>query len=92
MPAPYGAGFEALMAAATHDLSAQGVPEMKWMMSILAAALMTTWMAVAAQSGTAMSQDKKMDGVAKMGGMDATYISSRWLTPSRRPMPWARTR
>ena len=46
---------------------------MKWMMSILAAAVMTTWMGLAAQSGTAMSQDKKMDGVAKMGGMDATY-------------------
>ena len=46
---------------------------MKWMISILAAALMTTWMGVAAQSGTAMSQDKKMDAVAKMGGMDATY-------------------
>ena len=43
---------------------------MKWMMSILAAALMTTWMGVAAQSGTAMSQDKTMDGVAKMGGME----------------------
>ena len=46
---------------------------MKWMMSILAAAVMTTWMGVAAQSGTAMSPDKKMDGVVKMGGMDATY-------------------
>jgi len=46
---------------------------MKWMMSILAVAVMTTWMGVAAQSGTAMSQDKKMDGVAKTGGMDATY-------------------
>ena len=28
---------------------------MKWMISILAAALMTTWMGVAAQSGTAMT-------------------------------------
>ena len=46
---------------------------MKWMMSILAVAVMTTGMGVAAQSGTAMSQDKKMDGVAKMGEMDATY-------------------
>jgi hypothetical protein len=46
---------------------------MKWMMSILAAAAMTTWMGVAAQSGTAMSQDKKMDGDAQMGGMEATY-------------------
>jgi hypothetical protein len=46
---------------------------MKWIMSILAAAVMTTWMGVAAQSGTAMSQDKKMDGVGKMGGMNATY-------------------
>jgi hypothetical protein len=46
---------------------------MKWMMSILAAAAMTTWMGVAAQSGTAMSQDKRMDGDAQMGGMEATY-------------------
>lgn len=46
---------------------------MKWMMSILAGAAMTTWMGVAEQSGTAMRQDKKMGGVAKMGGMDATY-------------------
>ena len=45
---------------------------MKWMMSILAAAAMTTWMGVAAQSGTATSQDKKMDRVAEMG-MDAAY-------------------
>jgi hypothetical protein len=46
---------------------------MKWMMSILAAALMTTWMGVAAQSGTAMSQDKKMAGDAQMGVMETTY-------------------
>ena len=46
---------------------------MKWMMSILAAAVMTTWTGVAAQSGSSMSQDRKMDGSAKMGGMDATY-------------------
>ena len=46
---------------------------MKWMISILAAAVMTTWMGVAAQSGSPMSQDKKTDGVAKMGGMHATY-------------------
>lgn len=46
---------------------------MKWMMSILAAAVMTTWTGVAAQSGSSMSQDKKMDGSAKMAGMDATY-------------------
>jgi hypothetical protein len=45
---------------------------MKWMMSILAAAVMTTWMGVAAQSGGPMSQDKNTDGGAKMGGMDAT--------------------
>jgi hypothetical protein len=44
---------------------------MKWMMSILAAAAMTTWMGVAAQSGTAMSQDKTKD--REMGGMDAAY-------------------
>jgi hypothetical protein len=31
-------------------------------------------MGVAAQSGTAMNQDEKMDGGAKMGGMDATYM------------------
>jgi hypothetical protein len=61
------------MAAATLNFSAQGVTKMKWMMSILAAAAMTTGVGVAAQSGTAMSQDKKMDGVAQMGGMDATY-------------------
>ena len=46
---------------------------MKWMMSVLAAAVMTTWTGVAAQSGSSMSQDKKMDGSAKMGGMDTTY-------------------
>jgi hypothetical protein len=46
---------------------------MKWMMSIFAAAAMTTWMGVAAQSGTAMSQDKKMAGDAQMGGMETTY-------------------
>ena len=46
---------------------------MKWTMSVLAAAVMTTWTGVAAQSGSSMSQDKKMDGSAKMGGMDATY-------------------
>ena len=46
---------------------------MKWMISTLAVAVMTTWMGVAAQSATAMSQDKKMDGVAKMGRIDATY-------------------
>jgi hypothetical protein len=73
MPAPYAAGFGALTAAATHDLSAQGVTKMKWMMSILTAAAMTTWMGVAAQSGTAMSQDKKMDSDAPMVGMDAAY-------------------
>jgi hypothetical protein len=32
---------------------------MKWMMSILAAAARTTWMGIAAQSGTPMSQDKE---------------------------------
>jgi hypothetical protein len=47
---------------------------MKWMMSILAVAVMTTWMGVAAQSDTAMSQDKKMDAGAKMGRIDATYM------------------
>ena len=46
---------------------------MKWMMSILAAAFMTTWAGVAAQSGSSMNQDKKMDGMAKIGGMDVTY-------------------
>jgi hypothetical protein len=46
---------------------------MKGMISILAAAVMTTWMGVAAQSGSPMSQDKKMDGIATMGVMDATY-------------------
>ena len=46
---------------------------MKWMMSILAAAVMTTWTGIAAQSGSSMSQDRKMDGSAKMGAMDATY-------------------
>ena len=46
---------------------------MKWMISILAAAFMTTWAGVAAQSGSSMNQDKKMDGMAKMGGMDVTY-------------------
>jgi hypothetical protein len=46
---------------------------MKWMMSILAAALMTTWAGVAAQSGSSMNQDKKMDGMAKMDAIDATY-------------------
>jgi hypothetical protein len=46
---------------------------MKWTMSILAAAVMATWTGVAAQSGSAMSQDKKMDGSATMSGMDATY-------------------
>jgi hypothetical protein len=61
------------MVAAAHDLSAQGVTKMKWMMSILAAAAMTTWMGVATPSRTAMSQDKKMDRVAEMGGMDAAY-------------------
>jgi len=43
----------------TRSFSSRG-HEMKWMMSILAAAAMTTWMGVAAQSGTAMSQDKKL--------------------------------
>jgi ABC-type iron transport system FetAB permease component len=46
---------------------------MKWMMSILTAAFMTTGAGVAAQSGSSMNQDKKMDGMAKMAGMDATY-------------------
>jgi hypothetical protein len=46
---------------------------MKWMMSILAVAFMTTWAGVAAQSGSSMNPDKKMDGMAKMGGMDDTY-------------------
>ena len=46
---------------------------MKWMMSILAAAVMATWTGVAALSGSSMSQDKKMDSMAKMGGVDATY-------------------
>jgi hypothetical protein len=46
---------------------------MKWMMSILAAAFMTAWAGVAAQSGSSMNQDKKMDGMAKMDAMDATY-------------------
>jgi hypothetical protein len=46
---------------------------MKWMMSFLAVALMTTWAGVAAQSGSSMNQDKKMDGMAKTGGMDVTY-------------------
>ena len=46
---------------------------MKWMMSILGIAVMTTWMGIAAQSGSPMSQDKKMDRGAKTGGMDATY-------------------
>ena len=46
---------------------------MKWMMSILAAVIMATWTGTAAQSGSAMSQDTKMDSMAKMGGMDATY-------------------
>lgn len=46
---------------------------MKWMMSILAAAFMTTWAGVAAQSGNSMNQDKKMDGMANMSGMDITY-------------------
>jgi hypothetical protein len=43
------------------------------MMSILAVALMTTSAGVAAQSGSSMNQEKKMDGMAKMGGMDDTY-------------------
>ena len=67
------AGFEALMVDATRDPSGQGATTMKWMMSILAAAVMTTWTGVAAQSGSSMSQDKKMDGSAKMVRMDATY-------------------
>lgn len=46
---------------------------MKWTMSILAAAFMTAWAGVAAQSGSSMNQDKKMDSMAKMGGMDVTY-------------------
>lgn len=46
---------------------------MNWMMSILAAVFMTTWAGVAAQSGSSMNQDKKMDGMAKMRGMDVTY-------------------
>jgi hypothetical protein len=46
---------------------------MKWMMSILAAAVMTMWTGVATQSGNATNQDKKMDGMAKMAGMDDTY-------------------
>jgi ABC-type iron transport system FetAB permease component len=46
---------------------------MKWMMSILAAAFMTAWAGVAAQSGSSMNQDKKMDGMAKMDAMAATY-------------------
>jgi hypothetical protein len=46
---------------------------MKCMMSILAAAVMTTWTGVAALMSSPMSQDKKMDGMAKMTGMDATY-------------------
>jgi ABC-type iron transport system FetAB permease component len=46
---------------------------MKWTMSFLAVALMTTWAGVAAQSGSSMNQDKKMDGMAKTGGMDVTY-------------------
>jgi hypothetical protein len=46
---------------------------MKWMMSILAAVLVTAWVAIAAQSGGSMNQDKNMDGQAKMGGMEVTY-------------------
>lgn len=46
---------------------------MKWMMSILAAAVLTTWTGVAAEPVSSMSQDKETDGTAKMGGMDATY-------------------
>jgi hypothetical protein len=46
---------------------------MKWTMSILAAAFMTTWAGAVAQSGSSMNQDKTMDGMAKMGGMDVTY-------------------
>ena len=46
---------------------------MKWMMSILAAAVMAAWTSSAAQSGSSMSQNKKMDSMSKMGGMDATY-------------------
>jgi hypothetical protein len=42
------------------------------MISILAAALMTTWMGGAPQSGTAMSQDEKMDAVAK--GRDGRHL------------------
>ena len=73
MPALEDAKFEALMVDATRDPSGQEVTTMKWMMSILATAVMTTWTGVAAQSGSSMSQDNKMDGSAKMGGMDATY-------------------
>jgi hypothetical protein len=46
---------------------------MKWTMSILAAAFMTAWAGVAAQPSSSMNQDKQMDGMAKMGGMDVTY-------------------
>lgn len=46
---------------------------MKRMMLILAAAVMATWTGVSALSADSMSQDKTMDSMAKMGGMDATY-------------------
>ena len=46
---------------------------MKWTMSILAAAFMTAWAGVAAQSSSSMNQDKKLDDRAKMDGMDVTY-------------------
>lgn len=46
---------------------------MKWTMPILAAAFMTAWAGVAAQSSSSMNQDKKLDDSAKMDGMDVTY-------------------